>query len=690
MDSFKYSDQNNVDEILPFNNNNRLFIDYVENIIDEDDDYDDFNDQQYFDQQLLSSGSGGGIGGGCITSSSNHRNNSFCISPLVSKEKINDSDVDVDLFEHEFHRVIKNFNDFLLSYAFTEQATDKTNISLNSRKLKISKALQRKLGSFSQMLKKFDPDRQLNESGDLNDQIKLFNYLEEYKRKIIRSLRSLVERVCCDTIIPDSTSNSNQVNSNKNGSTLTQQIISVNSNPTSKLWAEIRARGCQFLGPEMQDDVLRLIIFFLNKVTRISRKGLVSWIVLKLQNTYSKASRTSVGHVIQLLYRAGCFNVEKRENESSSMELRREYLNYDQLRKQHDNQIITIAMESGIYMSPEQWSQKLYGDSNHKSKMQSIIDKIHSKQTLKKSIQDFFKKLDKYEKECGGGGSQNAVSLFKEVEEEFQLFSNMEENIFNNICSKSLSTSDSQSIIDDLNSNSDGESASIGDQSNQSNQQQMFYYLPWDYVDKSIKACISILNSSFNFNNNSSTLTPIQQQQTSFMNNGMKLSRPQQFTASIQQQKLLNYELQARSSIVSSNPYQQQCIAPQKFKQQQFQFNNKKSSSIQQQQQQPILNQFKKKDNGFARQFPPTFPQQEQQSLYQHQSYFNNNQQAQLIAQYNQQQNKLQNSFLQQHHHHHHHHQSIIDDTNSYSPFKTPFMSTTTNNTFQQQVFFFL
>ena len=33
-------------------------------------------------------------------------------------------------------------------------------------------------------------------------------------------------------------------------------------------------------------------------------------------------------------------------------------------------------MESGLRISPEQWSALLYGDQKHKSDMQSIIDKV--------------------------------------------------------------------------------------------------------------------------------------------------------------------------------------------------------------------------------------------------------------------------------------------------------------------------
>lgn len=48
------------------------------------------------------------------------------------------------------------------------------------------------------------------------------------------------------------------------------------------------------------------------------------------------------------------------------------------MRKEHDAQIVQIAMEAGLHISPEQWSALLYGDDEHKSHMQSIIDKVHT------------------------------------------------------------------------------------------------------------------------------------------------------------------------------------------------------------------------------------------------------------------------------------------------------------------------
>jgi len=49
---------------------------------------------------------------------------------------------------------------------------------------------------------------------------------------------------------------------------------------------------------------------------------------------------------------------------------------YDGLRKAHDAQIVKIATEAGLHILPDQWSSLLYGDQDHKSHMQSIIDKV--------------------------------------------------------------------------------------------------------------------------------------------------------------------------------------------------------------------------------------------------------------------------------------------------------------------------
>ena len=70
--------------------------------------------------------------------------------------------------------------------------------------------------------------------------------------------------------------------------------------------------------------------------------------------------------------------VAKRNDESSLMQLKEEYRTYEALRREHDAQIVNMAQEAGIRIPPDQWSQLLYGDTAHKSHMQSIIDRVRN------------------------------------------------------------------------------------------------------------------------------------------------------------------------------------------------------------------------------------------------------------------------------------------------------------------------
>lgn len=82
-----------------------------------------------------------------------------------------------------------------------------------------------------------------------------------------------------------------------------QQQLSAN------LWAAVRNRGCQFLGPAMQEEALKLILLALEGGEALSRKVLVLFVVQKLKSRFPQASKASIGHVVQLLYRASCFKV---------------------------------------------------------------------------------------------------------------------------------------------------------------------------------------------------------------------------------------------------------------------------------------------------------------------------------------------------------------------------------------------
>ncbi|XP_072514421.1 roquin-2 isoform X2 [Salminus brasiliensis] len=189
---------------------------------------------------------------------------------------------------------------------------------------------------------------------------------EEGRLRVVRAARSLGERTVTELILQHQ--NPQQLSAN--------------------LWAAVRARGCQFLGPAMQEDALKLVLLALEDGSALSRKVLVLFVVQKLEARFPQASKTSIGHVVQLLYRASCFKVTKRDEDSSLMQLKEEFRTYEALRREHDAQIVHIAMEAGLRISPEQWSSLLYGDLVHKSHMQSIIDKLQSPESFAKSVQE--------------------------------------------------------------------------------------------------------------------------------------------------------------------------------------------------------------------------------------------------------------------------------------------------------------
>lgn len=112
------------------------------------------------------------------------------------------------------------------------------------------------------------------------------------------------------------------------------------------------------------------------------------FVVQRLEPHFPQASKTSIGHVVQLLYRASCFKVSKREGDSSLMQLKEEFRTYEALRREHDAQIVQIATEAGLRIAPDQWSALLYGDTAHKSQMQSIIDKLQTPQSFAQSVQE--------------------------------------------------------------------------------------------------------------------------------------------------------------------------------------------------------------------------------------------------------------------------------------------------------------
>lgn len=202
--------------------------------------------------------------------------------------------------------------------------------------------------------------------------------------------RKLVTLINCQLIEDEGRARALRAARSLGERTVTELILQ-HQNPqqlSANLWAAVRARGCQFLGPAMQEEVLKLVLLALEDGSALSRKVLVMFVVQRLEPHFPQASKTSIGHVVQLLYRASCFKVSKREGDSSLMQLKEEFRTYEALRREHDAQIVQIATEAGLRIAPDQWSALLYGDTAHKSHMQSIIDKLQTPQSFAQSVQE--------------------------------------------------------------------------------------------------------------------------------------------------------------------------------------------------------------------------------------------------------------------------------------------------------------
>lgn len=61
----------------------------------------------------------------------------------------------------------------------------------------------------------------------------------------------------------------------------------------------------------MQEEALKLVLLALEDGSPLSRKVLVLFVVQRLEPRFPQASKTSIGHVVQLLYRASCFKVNQ-------------------------------------------------------------------------------------------------------------------------------------------------------------------------------------------------------------------------------------------------------------------------------------------------------------------------------------------------------------------------------------------
>ncbi|CAF3869000.1 unnamed protein product [Rotaria sp. Silwood1] len=107
----------------------------------------------------------------------------------------------------------------------------------------------------------------------------------------------------------------------------------------------------------MQEKVLKSILLFFEDRSALSYDDIFGSVLQEIGENMIRSVESIVGLCI-----LPCFQIIKDDN-SSVIQLKSNFRNYESLRGGYDSKIIQIAMISGFYTSPEQWSLLLYGDT---------------------------------------------------------------------------------------------------------------------------------------------------------------------------------------------------------------------------------------------------------------------------------------------------------------------------------------
>lgn len=103
----------------------------------------------------------------------------------------------------------------------------------------------------------------------------------------------------------------------------------------------------------MQEEALKLVLLALEDGSALSRKVLVLFVVQRLEPRFPQASKTSIGHVVQLLYRASCFKVSNKQPSKHYMPVcwtEAFYNGYCPLRGPHKCRILIKVEETFFFL----------------------------------------------------------------------------------------------------------------------------------------------------------------------------------------------------------------------------------------------------------------------------------------------------------------------------------------------------
>lgn len=144
------------------------------------------------------------------------------------------------------------------------------------------------------------------------------------------------------------------------------------------LLATIRKQRMQFLGPQLQDQVLHAIHDYVQSVNYITRPELLEQLMQQFaeQIQAGMLTKTKLNNVLNILWKSPCFHLKKPDDEAStSICLKPEYVDYNLFRREHDQILMQQALDANLIVAPQIWSEFLYGTTQ---KTQEISEWIQS------------------------------------------------------------------------------------------------------------------------------------------------------------------------------------------------------------------------------------------------------------------------------------------------------------------------
>lgn len=162
------------------------------------------------------------------------------------------------------------------------------------------------------------------------------------------------------------------------------------------------AKNCAIEDPELMEEIIKILVRLYKANPNgadisFERAVLRKYIEKDLRDNNIKLKHPrDIERTIQTLYRCSCFDIIKRDDSKSELELKADLCDPARLSIHCDEELIKIAQEQQIRLSPESWAYLLHRNLPDVSRMQKILDKFPMSPTVSELNQTLSRTGDKY------------------------------------------------------------------------------------------------------------------------------------------------------------------------------------------------------------------------------------------------------------------------------------------------------